>query len=79
MNIKFGEGITKYGPGVDIELTSNEVATAIDAYLTAHNIVVSGARTINITEEGTGKVYVDPTGCVIFNGKRYTGRGTIEG
>lgn len=31
MNIGFGKGMTKYGPGVAIELTGDEVATAIFA------------------------------------------------
>jgi len=28
-----GKGKTKYGPGVDVILTGDEVATAIDSYL----------------------------------------------
>lgn len=58
-----------------IELDGNEVATAIAAYLVAHNIHVSGPRTIRMTQpERTGcthgaEVYVDPSGRVIANGK----------
>ena len=32
MKIRLGDGKTKDGPGVNIELTGAEVATAIDAY-----------------------------------------------
>jgi hypothetical protein len=80
MEVKYGKGPTQYGPGVDIELTGDEVATAIDAYLTAHRIYVSGPRTV-ITKEydyGTGgaRVYVDPSGFVIADGKKISGSGT---
>ena len=30
MIVKYGEGRTEYGPGVSVELTGDEVATAID-------------------------------------------------
>ncbi len=36
MEVKYGDGQTKLGPGVVIEMTGDEVATAIDAYLVAH-------------------------------------------
>jgi len=42
MNIQYGKGTTKYGPGVSIELTGNEVANAIDAWLVAHGVDVWG-------------------------------------
>lgn len=81
MEIKFGEGKTEYGPGVSIELSGDEVAIAIDAYLVAHGIHVSGARTITVNGElcGRGRVYVDPSGSVIADGERWTGRGMREG
>ena len=77
MIINYGKDITKYGPGVKIELSGNEVAIAIDAYLTAHGVHVSGPRTINVNREliECGSVYVDPSGFVISNGKKYSGRG----
>ena len=77
MEVKFGKGKTEYGPGVEINLTGNEVATAIDAYLVAHGIIVDGPRTIRIRGElcGNCKVYVDPSGNVIEKGKGWSGRG----
>jgi hypothetical protein len=78
MEIKYGEGKTEYGPGVDINLTGNEVATAIAAYLMAHDIIVSGARTIRVNGElcKEGRVYVDPSGYVITeDGEKMSGRG----
>lgn len=77
MKVTYGEGKTQYGPGVSIELTGNEVATAIDAYLVAHGIHVSGPRTITVNGElcSEGHVYVDPSGFVVTEGKRLSGRG----
>ena len=75
MVVKYGEGKTEYGPGVAIELTGDEVATAIDAWLVAHNVHVSGARTITVNAElcESGRVYVDPSGFVIVNGIKMSG------
>ena len=80
MNIQFGKGSTEYGPGVQIDLTGDEVATAISAYLTAHNVYISGARTIMVNGElcESGRVYVDPAGRVIVNGIGWNGRGHKE-
>ena len=78
MEIKYGDGRTKYGPGVAIELTGDEVATAIDAWLVAHGVHVDGPRTISVNGElcDFGNVYVDPEGFVITPaGKRLKGRG----
>ena len=80
MDVKLGEGKTIYGTGVDIELTGDEVAQAIMAYLMAHGVHVSGPRTVfvngNLCENG--KVYVDPSGFAIgTDRKRYEGRGEI--
>lgn len=77
MEIKFGEGQTEYGPGVSIELTGDEVATAVFAWLTAHNVYISGARTVTVNGAfcEAGRVYVDPSGFVIANGDRFSGRG----
>ena len=77
MDIKYGAGKTKFGPGVSIELDGNEIATAIDAYLVAHNVYVSGPRTIRVSGEPIegGHVYVDPSGFVISDGNKYSGRG----
>lgn len=75
--VEFGPGKTKYGPGVNINLTGDEVAVAIDAYLVAHGIHVNGSRTITVNGElcRVGRVYVDPSGFVIADGKKFSGRG----
>ncbi len=77
MEIKYGNGKTEYGPGVSIALTGDEVATAIGAYLVAHNVYVSGPRTVTVNGElcEDGHVYVDPSGYVISDGEKYSGRG----
>jgi hypothetical protein len=77
MKIKYGKGKTKYGSGVEIQLTGSEVAIAIDTYLTAHGVYVDRARTITINGElcNGGKVYVDPSGFVIAKGIKLLGRG----
>ena len=78
MRISHGEGRSEYGPGVSIELTGEEVAIAIDAYLVARCIHYSGPRTITVNGElcAEGRVYVDPSGFVITSkGKKLSGRG----
>ena len=77
MKIKYGNGKTEYGNGVNIKLTGSEVAMAIYAYLTAHGVYISGAATIRVNGElcKKGSIYVDPSGEVVANGKRYSGRG----
>ncbi|HUP06828.1 MAG TPA: hypothetical protein VMU47_06745 [Caldimonas sp.] len=82
MKIEYGSGVTEYGPGVDIELTGDEVAVAIDAYLVAHGVHVSGPRTVTVNSElcVSGRVYVDPEGFVISpDGQKYNGRGAENG
>jgi uncharacterized protein YlxW (UPF0749 family) len=76
MIAKYGNGCTKYGPGVSLELTGDEVATAIDAWLVAHDVHVSGARTVTVNGRlcEAGTVYVDPSGFVIVDGKKLSGR-----
>lgn len=76
MKVKPGKGKTEYGPGVEINLTGNEVAIAIDAYLVAHGIIVDGPRTIRVNGElcKKGQIYVDPSGNVIEKGKGWSGR-----
>lgn len=77
MNIEFGRGKTEYGPGVQIDLTGEEVAKAILTYLTAHNIHIDGAMTIRVNGElcKFGGIYVDPSARVIANGIGWNGRG----
>lgn len=78
--VRMGDGKTKYGPGVEISLTGDEVAIAIDAFLAAHRIHVSGPRTITVNGVfcEAGSVYVDPSGFVISRGKKYDGRGKAQ-
>lgn len=73
MIVRNGRGKTHEGPGVEIELTGNEVATAIDAYLVAHGVHIAGPRTVRVNGElcDGGEVYVDPSGFAIFEGERY--------
>ncbi len=78
MIIRHGEGTTKFGPGISIELEGDEAATAIAAWLVAHGIHVSGPRTITVNGEliERAKVYVDPSGFVIDSGgTKHSGRG----
>lgn len=76
MKVKRGEGRTTYGPGVSIELTGEEVARAISAYLVARGVHVDGPRTITVNGElcEAGRVYVDPSGFVVHKGERISGR-----
>lgn len=75
--VKMGNGDTEFGPGVQVTLTGDEVATAIDAFLVAHGIHVRGPRTIRVNGElcEAGSIYVDPSGFVVSDGKKYDGRG----
>ncbi len=77
MKTKYGPGRSVYGPGVSIELTGDEVATAIDAWLVAHGVHVSGPRTITVNGEPceSCRVYIDPSGFAIVDGKKISGRG----
>ena len=75
MKVKKVKGESQYGKGVLISLSGSEVATAIDAYLVARGIHVSGARTIRVNDAlvSSGRVYVDPSGYVIKKGKKIEG------
>jgi hypothetical protein len=77
MEIQFGKGKTKYGPGVQIDLTGEEVAMAIYTYLTAHNVHIDGTATISVNGKlcQFGGIYVDPSARVIANGKEWNGKG----
>lgn len=77
MKVKFGEGTTQYGPGVVVKLSGAEVAIAINTYLVAHGVHVSGPRTVTVNNElcKSGRVCVDPSGFVISGGKKFSGRG----
>jgi len=80
MKVAIGNGKTEFGPGVQIDLTGEEVAVAIKTYLIAHDVNLFGARTITVNGElcKDGRVYVDPSGFAMHDGKRYNGRGTID-
>lgn len=77
MEIEYGNGTTKFGPGVRIALTGDEVAAAIHAYLVSHGVHVDGPRTMRVNGDlcKSGDVYVDPSGFVIHDGKKISGRG----
>ncbi len=77
MEIRFGDGTTEFGPGVLIEMTGDEVAVAIFAWLVAHSVHIDGPRTVTMNGAlcETGSVYVDPSGFVISDGERFSGRG----
>ena len=77
MLVKYGHGKTPYGPGVIIELDGDEIATAIEAYLVAHQVTINGPRTIQVNGElcERGHVYVDPSGFVVSDGEMLSGRG----
>jgi len=81
MKIKRGRGTPKYGPGVSIQLSGDEVATAIDMWLVAKGVEVSGPRTVTVNGElcKFGEIYVDPSGYVKDAlGKIRHGNGLIE-
>ncbi len=79
MTVKYGKLITKHGPGVVIKLTGDEAAEAIDHWLKRKQVFIHGPRTITVNGElcQKGRVYVDPGGMVIHNGKSFDGRGFI--
>jgi len=82
MKADYGKGQLEYGPGVEIKLTGVEVVRAIEAYLVAHSIYIDGPRTFTVNDKliNKARVYVDPTGFVVRDGEKLSGRGaTIKG
>lgn len=77
MEVKYGEGLPEFGPGVNIELTGEEVAVAIEAWLVTQGVYINGPRTVTVNGElcKTGRVCVGPSGGVGAAGKRFSGRG----
>jgi hypothetical protein len=65
---------TQYGTAVKIQLSGNDVATAIDAWLVAQGVTVVGPRTISVNSElcREGRVFVDPSGYVVKKGRKVT-------
>jgi hypothetical protein len=77
MIIKYGEP-SKFGPGIRIELTGNEVARAIDVWLHSQRVIVRGPRTVTVNGDlcNFGEVLVDSSGFVITaEGEKLSGRG----
>jgi len=77
MKVNYGRGTTEYGPGVEIKLTGTEVVRAIRAYLVAHDVHLNGPCTFTVNGEliEKSKVYVDPSGFVMHDGEKLSGRG----
>ncbi len=77
MDIQYGKGTTQYGPGVSIDLEADEVARAIHSWIVGQGVHIDGARTIMVNGEliDQASIYVDPSGFVIANGKKFSGRG----
>jgi len=77
MKLNYGSGTSEYGPGIDIILTGDEVALAIETFLTAQNLYIKGARTLRVNGElcDKGSIYIDPSGSILLKGKEYLGRG----
>ena len=80
MKIDYGTGKTKYGPGVLIDLTAEELATAITSWLVANDVHIQGPRTIRVWSDDNayleaGQVYVDPNGQVKQGDRLWSGRG----
>ena len=80
MKIASGKVETKYGPGVSIDLTGEDVAMAIHTWLVAHGVYIDGPMTIRVNGDlcREGHVYIDPSGSVVHNGSRYCGGGNME-
>lgn len=78
MEVKYGSGQSEFGPGVSIELTGDEVATAIIAWLVAHGVNIHGPRTVKVNDGlcWGGSVYVDPSGYVTTETQSLSGRGS---
>lgn len=77
VKVKFGGGTTPFGPGVSVQLTGDDVACAIDTWLVAQGVHVSGPRTVTVNGEmcRSGHVYVDPSGFVVAEGRKLSGNG----
>lgn len=75
MQMKRGKSETGYTSGTVIEMTGDEVATAIDAWLVAHQVIVNGPRTIRVNGSliKHGEIYVDPSGRVLVTGNEVVG------
>jgi len=81
MEISLGNGKTKYGTGVQIDLTGEDLTNAIYQYLEKNDVYVDGAATIRVDGELcrdiTAGMYVDPSANVTHLNKRYLGSGKV--
>ncbi len=78
MDIKYGRYPGEFGPGIEIELTGNELAQAIETWLMAQGVLITGARTTTVNDGdpcGSARVFVDPGGFITTAGQRISGRG----
>ena len=73
MKVEPGDMLTHGDHGISIDLTGDEVATAIHAWLVAHGIHINGPRTTTVNGELCldARLYVDPSGSVTWDGKKF--------
>lgn len=66
MEIKYGEGTSEYGPGVDIVLSGDELAQAIFDYIKSQGAIIEGPMTARANGGRcmSARVHVDPSGMV---------------
>lgn len=71
---------SKVGDGVEVNLTGDELAMAVDLFLYSRQVLVVGPRTVKVNGQKceSAQVYVDPSGYVMDNGTRYRGNGITE-
>ncbi len=77
MKIKHSKKNTEYGTGIEINLSADEVAMAIDAWVTSQNVEISGSRTVTVNGSSckNARIFVDPSGYVVHNGIKISGTG----
>lgn len=63
MEIKYGEGTSEYGPGVDIVLSGDELAKAIFDYIKSQGAIIEGSMTARANGGGGG---VCPPACTLI-------------
>lgn len=77
MHVGYGKVLTEAGPGIRVQLTSQEVEIAIRCYLTAHCLQLHGDYKITIDNApvGDAEILVEPAGYVVVRGKKMCGGG----
>lgn len=75
MRIETENATTEHGSGVSVHLDGKEVATAIDAWLTAHGIRINGPKTIMVNGQlcEQGHVHADSPSYLEVNGEKISG------